>query len=79
MNARNSASAGHRFTRGRLWVLAMLALLLIAGHGFVLYSASKHLTVSAGFVAGVALLILLKHAGLVAPAVAWFRRYRRKR
>jgi hypothetical protein len=73
------ALTGHRFTRGRIWLLAVIALVLIAGHGFILYTASKHLALSAGLIGGAALLIIIKHLGFVGPVFALFRRYRRKR
>jgi hypothetical protein len=73
------ALTGHRITRGRISILAALALILVAGHGFILYFASKHLALSAGLVAGVALLFTIKHLGFLGPAVALFRSRRRKR
>jgi hypothetical protein len=69
---------GHSFTRGRLLIVAILALVLIAGHGLILYSASKHVQLSAGLAAGVVLLIGIKHLGLLGPAFALVRRRRRK-
>jgi hypothetical protein len=69
----------HRFTRGRIWLIAVIALVLIAGHGFILYTASKHLALSAGLVGGVAVLIIVKHLGFLGPVFALFRRLPRKR
>ena len=69
----------HRFTRGRIWLIAVIALVLLAGHGFILYTASKHLALSAGLVGGVAVLIIVKHLGLLGPVFALFRRRRRQR
>jgi hypothetical protein len=73
------ALTGHRFTRGRIWLIAVIALVLIAGHGFILYTASKHLALSAGLVGGVAVLIIVKHLGFLGPVFALFRRHPRKR
>jgi hypothetical protein len=70
---------GHRFTRGRIWTIAVIAFLLIAGHGFILYTVSKHLALTAGVVGGVALLIVIKHLGLLGPAYALLRRRWRRR
>ena len=50
---------GHSLTRGRLWIVASLALVLIAGHGFILYYASSHMALSAGVGVGVFLLIVV--------------------
>jgi membrane protein YdbS with pleckstrin-like domain len=73
------AVTGHRITRGRIWILAALALILIAGHGFILYSASKHLALSVGLLVAVALLVVIKHLGFLGPAIALLRRRRGKR
>ena len=66
--------SGHSLFRGRIWILALLAVLLVVGHGIVLYYASSHLALSAGLVSGVVLLIVVKHLGLLGPAYALFRR-----
>lgn len=71
--------SGHNLTRGRLWAVALLTLILIAGHGFILYYASSHMALSAGVVAGVVLLIVIKHLGALGPAFALLRRRLRKR
>jgi hypothetical protein len=70
---------GHSLTRGRLWIVASLALVLIAGHGFILYYASSHMALSAGVGVGVFLLIVVKHLGLFGPTFALLRRHRRGR
>ena len=70
---------GHRLTRGRLWIVALLTLILIAGHGLILYYASSRMALSAGVVAGVVLLIFIKHLGILGPAFDLFRRRLRKR
>ena len=69
---------GHKHTHGRLWIVAVLGLLLLAGHGFILYYASSHMVLSAGVVIGIVLLVVIKHLGLLGPAFALFRRHRRK-
>jgi hypothetical protein len=73
------ALTGHCLTRGRIWLIAVVSLVLIAGHGVILYTAAKHLALSAGLAGVVVLLIVVKHLGLLGPAFALFRRHRRKR
>jgi uncharacterized membrane protein len=58
----------------RRWLLAAGAIALIAGHGVVLYFAWSHLAISATAVAGVVILIALKHLGLLGPLYALLRR-----
>jgi len=60
-------------------MLAALAVMLIAGHGVILYYASSHLTLSAGLVSGAILLIVIKHLGLLGPTYALLRRRWRRR
>ena len=70
---------GHALSRRRMWVLALLAVLLIAGHGIILYYASSHLALSVGLVSGVIVLIVIKHLGLLGPTYALLRRHWRRR
>ena len=69
---------GHNLTRGRVWIVAVLAVVLIAVHGSILYYASSHMALSAGIIAGTVVLIVIKHLGLLGPVFALFRRHRRK-
>jgi hypothetical protein len=69
---------GHSLTRGRVWIVAVLAVVFIAVHGSILYYASSHMALSAGIIAGTVVLIVIKHLGLLAPVFAFFRRHRRK-
>jgi hypothetical protein len=73
------ALTGHRFTRRRIWLIAVIAFVLIAGHGVILYNASKHLALSAGLVGGIALVIIIKHLGFLGPVFALFRSHKRSR
>lgn len=57
----------------------MGALILIAGHGIVLYYVSSHMALSAAIVSGVILLVVIKHLGLLGPAYALFRRRARRK
>jgi hypothetical protein len=70
---------GHALSHRRMWVLALLAILLIAGHGVILYYASSHLALSAGLISGVIVLIVIKHLGLLGPTYALLRRHWRRR
>ena len=62
---------GRAFTRP--WMLAVGAVLLIAGHGFM-YHALSNMTLSVVVVSGVILVIALKHLGLLGLLYARFRR-----
>ena len=73
-NPETNRMKGHSIPRGRTGAVVALAVLLIAGHGVILYYASSHLALSAGLVSGVILLIVIKHLGLLGPAYALFRR-----
>jgi hypothetical protein len=57
----------------RPWMLAGL-IGLVAGHSVVLYYVQSHTALSAGVVAGVIVLIVIKHLGLLGPLYALFRR-----
>ena len=48
-------------------------VVLVAGHGAFLYYVRVHVGLSVGALAGVILLVLAKHLGLLAPAFARFR------
>jgi hypothetical protein len=62
-----------------MWVVSVLALILLAGHGLILYYASSHLALSAGLASGVILLIVIQHLGLFGSAYAFLRRRWRRR
>ncbi len=55
-------------------VIPSAAVVLAAGHGVFLYYIRGHMGLSVGAFAGVLLLVLVKHLGLLAPAFARFRR-----
>lgn len=65
-------------TRGGIRMLAALALILIAGHGVLLYYGSSHVAASAGSAAVVALVMAIKHLGLLRSGIALLRRRSRK-
>lgn len=58
----------------RILTLLAGAVLLIAGHGFILYYISSHIALSATAVSGVVILMVLKHLGMLGPLYALFRR-----
>jgi hypothetical protein len=55
-------------------ILLVGAVVLIAGHGIILYYVSSHTALSAVVVSGVILLVVIKHLGLLRPLYALFRR-----
>lgn len=65
--------------RGRLWIFAALAVVLLAGHAAVLSYASSHVALSAGLIAAAGLLVVVKHLGLLGPVSTLLRRHGRKR
>ena len=57
----------------RLWVVLVGVVVLIAGHGIILYYVSSHTALSAAIVSGVIVLVVVKHLGLLGPLYALFR------
>jgi hypothetical protein len=70
----DDAMKEHARLLGRSWLLLVAGMLLIVGHGIILYYISLHLVVSATVVTGVAVLFAVKHLGLLGPLYAVFRR-----
>jgi hypothetical protein len=68
----------HRRLVARSWMLAMGAVLLIATHAMVLRFALPHKGLSAAVIAGVMLLVAIKHLGLLSPLYASLRRLSRR-
>ena len=58
----------------RTLLLSAAVVVLIAGHGIVLYYVSTHAALSAGIVSGVIVLVVIKHLGLLGPLYAWLKR-----
>jgi hypothetical protein len=56
---------GHRLLQPRIWMLLPLAVVLIAGHGMILYHLSSHLALSAGVVSFVTAVVVIKHLGFL--------------
>ena len=69
----------HPRLNGRGWIVLSVAVIAIAGHGFVLYQAASHVKlVSSVVIGGLVALVILKHIGLAAPLVAMIRRRLRR-
>ena len=55
---------GRSFLGGRIWILLVITVALIAGHGFFLYYFSSHFALSAAVVVMIA-VVVIKHVGLL--------------
>lgn len=68
---------GHSRLHARAWMLPAGVIILIAGHGIILYYLSSQVALSAAVASGVIVLVVIKHLGLLGPVRALFRRARR--
>ena len=62
----------------RAWLILLGLIVLIAGHGVVLYYISSYKVVSASVLLGVVVLVVLKHVGVLVPFFAMLRRRGRR-
>jgi hypothetical protein len=62
----------------RLWMLLAGAMILIAGHGVILYYFSSHVALPAAVIAGVIALVVVKHLRLLGPLYAILRKALRR-
>lgn len=62
--------------RRRPWLFPVLLVVLLAGHGVILYLAASKVTVSAGVLLGLIVLLVIKHLGVLGPVYARFRQRR---
>lgn len=69
---------GHNCILTRRWLLLALAVVLISSHALVLRYALQHKGLSAAMAAGLMLLILTMHLGLLSRLYALFRRRSRQ-
>ena len=69
---------GHGCLHARAWMLPLAVIILIAGHGTVLYYFSSHVALSAAVVSAVIILVVIKHLGLLGSAYALFPRRARR-
>jgi hypothetical protein len=57
-----------------MWMLLAIAVVLVAGHGVILYYFSSHLALSSAVVAGVIVVAVIKHVGLLGSLYGLLRR-----
>jgi len=69
---------GHNRVLTRRWLLLALAVVLISSHALDLRYALQHKSVSAAMVAGVMILVVMTHLGLLSRLYAIFRRRSRQ-
>jgi len=65
---------GHNRVLPRRWLLLALAVVLISSHALVLRYALQHKSISASVAAGVMILVVMTHLGLLGRLYALFRR-----
>jgi membrane protein YdbS with pleckstrin-like domain len=68
----------HSRLRALAWTLPVGVVILIAGHGILLYYISSHMALSSAVVSGVIILVVIKHLGLLGPLYVLFRRRSRR-
>ena len=61
-------------THNRFWMLLAGVMILMAGHGVVLYYFRLHFALSAAVITGVVVLVVVKHIGLLGPLYAILRK-----
>jgi membrane protein YdbS with pleckstrin-like domain len=66
----------HLLARRHVWMLPVVVIVLLAGHGVILYYLSSHVMLSAAVLSGAIILLVIKHVGLLGPLYARFRRRR---
>ena len=69
---------GHSRLFARSWILALVLVAFIAGHGILFYVLS-HKLLAASVASGLILLVVIKHIGLLRPLYAVLRRGLRDR
>ncbi len=68
----------HLLARRRFWILPILLVVLLAGHGAIMYYVSSHVMLSTAVLSGAVILLVIKHLGLLGPVSA-LSRWRRSR
>jgi hypothetical protein len=66
----------HLLARRRVWLLPVLAVVLLAGHGAILYYVSSYVVLSVAVLSSAILLLVITHVGLLGSLYALFRRRR---
>jgi membrane protein YdbS with pleckstrin-like domain len=64
----------HRLARRRVWMLPVLVVVLLVGHGIILYYMSSHVLLPAAVLLGVIMVLVIKHVGLLGPLYSRLRR-----
>lgn len=65
----------HTLLRGRTRIFLLIAVILIGGHGIILYYFSSNLALSAAAIWGVTILVVIKRLGWLGR---WFVVFRRR-
>lgn len=63
---------------GHLWIVLAVAVVLIAGHGVILYYVSSHMALSMAAIVGVFVVVLVKHLSLLSPLYVLLRKALRR-
>ena len=66
----------HLLARRRFWILLVLLVLFLAGHGAILYYMWSHVMLSAVVLSGVVIMLVIKHLGFLAQVYELLRRHR---
>jgi membrane protein YdbS with pleckstrin-like domain len=69
----------HLPARKRIWIPAVLVVVLVAGHGAMLYFIASHWLATSAVLSAAIVLLAMKHVGLLGPVYALFRRHRSRR
>jgi membrane protein YdbS with pleckstrin-like domain len=72
------AMTGHNRMLTRSWLLLAAAVVLIASHAMILRYVLQHKSLSGAVIAGVIILVLMTHLGLLSRLYALFRRRSRQ-
>jgi hypothetical protein len=65
---------GHSLLRRRIWMSLAIAVVLVTGHGIILYYFSSPLVISAAAVSGLIVVVVIKHVGLLGSVYGLLRR-----
>ncbi len=69
---------GHNRILTRRWLLVAAAFVLVASHALIVRFALQHKSLSAAMAAGLMLLVVMMHLGLLSNLYARFRRRSRQ-
>jgi hypothetical protein len=74
---RKEPLSGQNHLGVRLWMAVLGVVVLIAGHGTILYYISSHTAMSAAIFSVVIVVVVVKHLGLLSILHALFQRWSR--